>query len=159
MASRLAWGLDPGALALLEAPTDSALLWAMTCDLLARGKPPEAALAEVVARAVEAGGGRLSILLERRAPDHRHRLGNEPMLAPLPGGLWSHPSRMTTTRPGWTFPTAPCSSPIAAGATCQPTLVSRTASAGSACTASRPANVAGLAHCVHTVTCTLEKSM
>jgi glutamine amidotransferase len=63
VASRLAWGLDPGALARLDAPTDSALLWAMTCDLLARGKPPEAALAEVVARAVEAGGGRLTLLL------------------------------------------------------------------------------------------------
>jgi len=63
VASRLAWGLDPGVLARLEAPTDSALLWAMTCDLLARGKPPEAALAEVVARAVEVGGGRLTMLL------------------------------------------------------------------------------------------------
>ena len=35
----------------------------MTCDLLARGKPADAALAEVVARAVEAGGGRLTLLL------------------------------------------------------------------------------------------------
>ena len=32
-------------------------------DLLARGKTPEAALAEVVARAVDAGGGRLTFLL------------------------------------------------------------------------------------------------
>jgi len=63
VAGRLGWGLDPGALATLEAPTDSALLWAMTLDLLARGKPPEAALAEVVARAVGAGGGRLTFLL------------------------------------------------------------------------------------------------
>jgi glutamine amidotransferase len=63
VASRLAWGLDPGAVARLEAPTDSALLWAMTTDLLARGKPPEAALAEVVGRAVDAGGGRLTMLL------------------------------------------------------------------------------------------------
>ena len=63
VAARLAWGLDPGTLATLDAPTDSALLWAMIGDLLGRGKPPEAALAEVVARAVDAGGGRLTFLL------------------------------------------------------------------------------------------------
>lgn len=63
VASRLAWGLDPGVLATLEAPTDSALLWAMTCDLLGRGKSAEAALSEVVSRSVEAGGGRLTMLL------------------------------------------------------------------------------------------------
>jgi glutamine amidotransferase len=63
VAGRLAWGLDARAVALLEAPTDSALLWAMTCDLLARGKPADAALSEVVARAVEAGGGRLTLLM------------------------------------------------------------------------------------------------
>ncbi len=63
IASRLAWDLDPGELARLEAPTDSALLWAMTRDLLGRGKPPEAALTEVVARVVDAGGGRLTFLV------------------------------------------------------------------------------------------------
>ena len=63
VASRLAWGLDPGTVATLEAPTDSALLWALVCDLIGRGKPPEAALAEVVSRAVDAGGGRLTMLL------------------------------------------------------------------------------------------------
>jgi len=62
-ASRLAWGLDPGTLAQLDAPPDSALLWAVARDLLARGKTPEAAVAEVTARAAEAGGGRLSFLL------------------------------------------------------------------------------------------------
>ena len=63
VAGKLGWGLDPGVLATLEAPTDSALLWAMTRDLLTRGKTPESALAEVVARAVDAGGGRLTFLL------------------------------------------------------------------------------------------------
>lgn len=54
VASRLAWGLDPGLLALTEAPTDSALLWAITRHLLAAGKSPEAALAEVVGRVAAA---------------------------------------------------------------------------------------------------------
>ena len=63
VAASLAWGLDLGTLAFLAAPTDSALLWAMTCDLLARGKPADAALAEVLTRAVDAGGGRLTLLL------------------------------------------------------------------------------------------------
>lgn len=62
-AGRLGWGLDPGALALLEAPTDSALLWAMTCALLANGKTAEAALTEVIRRTAAAGGGRLTFLL------------------------------------------------------------------------------------------------
>jgi glutamine amidotransferase len=63
IAGRLAWGLDPGVLARLEAPTDSALLWALTLDLLRRGKSPEAAMAEVVTRVAEAAGGRLNLLL------------------------------------------------------------------------------------------------
>ncbi len=63
VAGRLAWGLDPGVLARIEAPTDSVLLWALTVDLLRRGKSEEAALAEVLTRAVDAGGGRLNLLL------------------------------------------------------------------------------------------------
>ena len=47
----------------LEAPTDSALLWAMTRTLLDRGADPGDALATVVSRAREAGGGRLNLLL------------------------------------------------------------------------------------------------
>jgi glutamine amidotransferase len=86
-ASRLAWGLDPGALALLEAPTDSALLWAMTCDLLARGKPPEATLAEVVARGVEAGGGRLSFLLSDGHQITATSWGTSLCWRRLPGGV------------------------------------------------------------------------
>ena len=62
-AGRLAWGLDPGVLARTEAPTDSVLLWALTVDLLRRGKSAEAALAEVITRAVDTGGGRLGFLL------------------------------------------------------------------------------------------------
>ena len=62
-AGRLASGLDPGALARTEAPTDSVLLWALTVDLLQRGKSAEAALTEVIARAVDTGGGRLGFLL------------------------------------------------------------------------------------------------
>lgn len=62
-ASRLGWGLDPGVLATLDAPTDSALLWAITTDLLARGKAVAAALTEVIARVEESGGGRATLLL------------------------------------------------------------------------------------------------
>jgi gamma-glutamyl hercynylcysteine S-oxide hydrolase len=63
VAAQLAWGLDPGTMALLEARTDSALLWAMAGDLLARGKSAEAALSGVIAKADAAGGGRLTMLL------------------------------------------------------------------------------------------------
>ncbi|WP_395728966.1 ergothioneine biosynthesis protein EgtC [Nakamurella sp.] len=62
-ASRLGWGLDPGVLATLDAPTDSALLWAITVDLLGRGKTAASALTEVIARVQDAGGGRATMLL------------------------------------------------------------------------------------------------
>ena len=62
-ASRLGRGLDPGVLATLDAPTDSALLWALTTDLLARGASGAGALAEVIARVEDAGGGRATMLL------------------------------------------------------------------------------------------------
>lgn len=62
-AAGLGRGLDPGVLATLEAPTDSALLWAVTADLLARGKTAAAALTEVIARVEAAGGGRATLLL------------------------------------------------------------------------------------------------
>ncbi len=63
VAGRLGWDLDPGSLALLEAPTDSALLWAIARGLLVGGKTPEAALTEVIGRTAAAGGGRLTFLL------------------------------------------------------------------------------------------------
>ncbi len=62
-ASRLGWGLDPGVLATLDAPTDSALLWAITIDLIGRGKTPAAALTDMIARVQDAGGGRATVLL------------------------------------------------------------------------------------------------
>lgn len=62
-ASRLGWGLDPGVLATLDAPTDSALLWAITVDLLGRGKSATATLTEVIARVQDAGDGRATMLL------------------------------------------------------------------------------------------------
>jgi len=87
VASRLAWGLDPGALARLEAPTDSALLWLLTTDLLARGKPPEAALAEVVSRTVEAGDGRLTMLLTDGHAITATAWGTSLCWRRLPGGV------------------------------------------------------------------------
>lgn len=62
-ASRLGWGLDPGVLATLDAATDSALLWAVTVDLIGRGKTAPAALTEVIARVRSAGDGRATMLL------------------------------------------------------------------------------------------------
>jgi glutamine amidotransferase len=87
VAAGLAWGLDPGALAQLEAPTDSALLWAMTLDLLARGKPPEAALAEVLRRTIAAGGGRLTMLLTDGRSIAATAWGTSLCWRRLPGGV------------------------------------------------------------------------
>lgn len=100
VAGRLGWGLDPGALALLEAPTDSALLWAMACDLLARGKPPEAALAEVVARAVDVGGGRLTLLLTDGAQIIATAWGTSLCWRQLPAGVVVA-SEPYDDAPGW----------------------------------------------------------
>lgn len=86
-AGRLGWGLDPGELALLEAPTDSALLWALIKSLLASGKPPEAALAEVVAKAVDAGGGRLTLLLTNGQHIYATSWGTSLCFRQLPGGV------------------------------------------------------------------------
>jgi len=46
----------------MEAPTDSAVLWALTLDRLERGVPLGAALADVVRRATDAVGGRINLL-------------------------------------------------------------------------------------------------
>ena len=83
VAGRLGWDLDPGALALLEAPTDSALLWAMTVDLLARGKTARGrARPRCSARAVAGRRRPADLPAHRRAPHHRNRLGHQPVLAP-----------------------------------------------------------------------------
>jgi gamma-glutamyl hercynylcysteine S-oxide hydrolase len=47
----------------IEAPTDSALLWALTLERLERGLTPGQTLADVVRRAAAAGGGRINLLL------------------------------------------------------------------------------------------------
>jgi gamma-glutamyl hercynylcysteine S-oxide hydrolase len=47
----------------LEAPTDTALLWALVRQLLHAGAAPAAALAEVVQLAADCCGGRLNLLL------------------------------------------------------------------------------------------------
>ena len=86
-AGRLASGLDPGALARTEAPTDSVLLWALTVDLLQRGKSAEAALAEVIARAVDAGGGRLGFLLTDGRQITATACGVSLCWRQLPGGV------------------------------------------------------------------------
>lgn len=86
-ASRLAWGLDPGVLATLEAPTDSALLWALTLDLLARGKAPGAALTEVIARIQDAGGGRATMLLTDGRSITATAWGTSLCWRRLPGGV------------------------------------------------------------------------
>ncbi len=63
VASRLAWGLDPGSVATADAATDSALLWVRLRELLRSGKAPDAAVQEVVGVVAEAGGGTVNLLL------------------------------------------------------------------------------------------------
>jgi glutamine amidotransferase len=59
----LAAKLPPQHLVGLEAPTDAALLWALTADRLEAGASLGEALADVVRLALYAGGGRLNLLL------------------------------------------------------------------------------------------------
>jgi glutamine amidotransferase len=62
-AGALAAWLPPERLIQLDAPTDTALLWALTTERLDRGATLAEALAGVVAEAARAGGGRLNLLL------------------------------------------------------------------------------------------------
>jgi glutamine amidotransferase len=55
--------LDGARLLRIEAPTDSALLWALTLERLERGLSLGEALLDVVRRAAGACGGRISLLL------------------------------------------------------------------------------------------------
>lgn len=86
-ASRLGWGLDPGVLATLDAPTDSALLWALTIDLLGRGKTAASALTEVIARVQDAGGGRATMLLTDGHTITATAWGTSLCWRRLPGGV------------------------------------------------------------------------
>jgi len=86
-ASRLGWGLDPGVLATLEAPTDSALLWALTVDLIGGGKTAAAALTEVIARVRDAGGGRATMLLTDGQTITASAWGTSLCWRRLPGGV------------------------------------------------------------------------
>ena len=56
-------GLDAGQLLRIEAATDSAVLWVLVRHRLEAGASLGEALAEVVARAAAAGGGRVNLLL------------------------------------------------------------------------------------------------
>jgi gamma-glutamyl hercynylcysteine S-oxide hydrolase len=62
-AGTLAAGLPPESLARLEAPTDAALLWALTLHDLEGGSPMGEVVADVVRRGLAAGGGRLNLLV------------------------------------------------------------------------------------------------
>jgi gamma-glutamyl hercynylcysteine S-oxide hydrolase len=55
--------LDGDRVLRIEAPTDAALLWALTLERLERGLTPGEALADVVRRAAVACGGRINLLL------------------------------------------------------------------------------------------------
>jgi glutamine amidotransferase len=59
----LAAGLSAERMLSLEAPTDSALLWALVVDHLETGASPGEALSRVVRAADRCGGGRLNLLL------------------------------------------------------------------------------------------------
>ena len=107
--ARLGWGLDPGALATAGGADRLRAALGVARDLLGRGKPPEAALTEVVARVGEAGGGRLTLLLTDGHAHRRDRLGHQPVLAPTcPAASSSPPSPTTTTPAGSRSRTAPC---------------------------------------------------
>lgn len=62
-AADLAAGLPVERLLRLDAPTDTALLWALTVERLDRGAALADALADVVHAADRAGGGRLNLLV------------------------------------------------------------------------------------------------
>ena len=112
----LAWDLDTETLMTLEAPTDSAVLWALVRRHLDAGKDPADAVLDVVTRTLAAApGSRLNLLLltadahggatlVATAVDHAlsYRAGA--------GGSPSPRSRSTTTPPGPPCPTSPWSS-------------------------------------------------
>jgi glutamine amidotransferase len=72
----------------------------MLRDLLARGKPPEAALAEVVSRTVALGGGRLTMLLTDGQTITAVAWGTSLCWRSLPGGVVVA-SEPYDDEPGW----------------------------------------------------------
>lgn len=99
-ASRLGWGLDPGVLATLDAPTDSALLWAIAVDLLRQGKTAASALTEVIGRIQDAGGGRATLLLTDGRTVTATAWGTSLCWRRLPGGVVVA-SEPYDDEPGW----------------------------------------------------------
>ena len=121
VAGRLAWGLRPGrcwpagGADRLRAAVgdDRATCWR-------RGKPPEAALAEVVARAVDAGGGRLTLLLTDGHAITATAWGTSLCWRALPGGVVVASEPYDDDPAGWTSRTAPCWSRTRAGVGVEP---------------------------------------
>ena len=97
---RLAAGLPPERLVRLEAPTDAALLWALTIDRLEAGADPGEALADVVRAALAAGGGRLNLLLTDGATVVATARGASLCWREAPGGVVVA-SEPHDDEPGW----------------------------------------------------------
>jgi glutamine amidotransferase len=100
VAARLAARLPPERLLLLEAPTDAALLWLLTLDLLESGAGPGEALSEVVGAARQLTGGRLNLLLTDGATIAATALGASLSWRARPGGVVVA-SEPDDDEPGW----------------------------------------------------------
>ena len=93
-------GLPPEALVRLDAPTDAALLWALVLDRLEAGAPPGDAVADVVRRALAAGGGRLNLLVTDGAAIAATACGASLSWRAEPDGVLVA-SEPHDERPGW----------------------------------------------------------
>ena len=98
---RLAAELPPERLIGLEAPTDAALLWALTVDALEAGATLGAAVGGVVRRALDAAGGRLNLLLTDGTAIAATARGASLAWRSEPGGVLVA-SEPHDDRPGWT---------------------------------------------------------
>jgi gamma-glutamyl hercynylcysteine S-oxide hydrolase len=99
-AADLVKDLSPAGLLRLAAPTDAALLWALTLELLERGATPGEALAGVVRRAVSTCGGRINLLLHDGATIAGTTWGEGLCWRRLPGGVVIA-SEPYDDEPGW----------------------------------------------------------